>query len=67
MSYNLPKNWLRKYFIESAAVTCQISNAWWWAANGDIDPEAYTTSGYGWGSLTLPNPTTYTIGLSLNF
>ncbi len=67
LSYNLPKNWLRKYFIESAAVTCQISNAWWWAANGDIDPEAYTTSGYGWGSLTLPNPTTYTIGLSLNF
>jgi hypothetical protein len=48
-------------------VTCQISNVWWWAANGDIDPEAYTTSGYGWGALTLPNPTTYTIGLSLNF
>ena len=67
LSYNLPKNWLRKYFIESAAVTCQISNVWWWAANGDIDPEAYTTSGYGWGALTLPNPTTYTIGLSLNF
>ena len=49
----------RKYFIESAAVTCQISNVWWWAANGDIDPEAYTTSGYGWGALTLPNPDVY--------
>lgn len=67
LSYNLPKNWLRKYYIESAAVTCQISNVWWWAANGDIDPEAYTTTGYGWGSLTLPNPTTYSLGLSLSF
>jgi len=67
LSYNLPKNWLRKYAIESAAITCQISNAWWWAANGDIDPEAYAVTGYGRGSLTLPNPTTYTLGLSLNF
>lgn len=67
LSYNLPKNWLRKYAIESAAVTCQISNVWWWAANGDIDPEAYSVVGYGRGTLTLPNPTTYTFGLSLNF
>lgn len=67
IGYNLPKNWLRKYAIESAAITCQISNVWWWAANGDIDPEAYTTFGYGRGALTLPNPTTYTLGLSLNF
>lgn len=67
LSYNLPKKWLKKYAIESASVTCQISNAWWWAANGDIDPEAYTTAGYGRGSLTLPDPATYTLGLSLNF
>lgn len=67
LSYNLPKMWLKKFAIESAAITCQISNAWWWAANGDIDPEAYQVTGYGQGSLTLPNPTTYTLGLSLNF
>lgn len=68
LSYNLPKNWLRKYAIESAAITCQISNVWWWAANGSIDPEAYSTAaGYGRGSLSLPSPTTYTLGLSLNF
>lgn len=67
LSYNLPKNWLRKYAIESAAITCQISNVWWWAANGPIDPEAYAVTGYGWGSLSLPSPTTYTLGLSLNF
>lgn len=68
LSYNLPKKWLRKYAIESASVICQISDAWWWAANGDIDPEAYSaTGGYGRGELTLPNPTTYTLGLSVNF
>lgn len=67
LSYNLPKSWLKKYAIESAAITCQISNVWWWAANGDIDPEAYAVTGYGRGALTLPNPATYTLGLSLNF
>lgn len=67
LSYNLPKDWLRKFAIESATLTCQVSNLWWWAANGDVDPEAYTTSTYGRGALTLPVPTTYTFGLSVNF
>lgn len=67
ISYNLPKIWLNKFAIESAAITCQISNAWWWAANGDIDPEAYSVYSYGRSSYTLPNPTTYTLGVSLNF
>ncbi len=66
ISYNLPSRWLKRFAISSAALTCQISDVWWWAANGDIDPEAYAVSGYGRGSLTLPNPTTYTIGLSIN-
>lgn len=67
LSYSLPKNFLRKYSIESASLTCEISNPWWWAANGDIDPEAYTRTSTSSGALTLPNPTTYTLGLSLNF
>lgn len=67
LGYNLPKNWLRKYGMESAALTCQISNAWWWAANGDIDPETLSTVGYGSGALSLPNPVTYALGLSVNF
>lgn len=67
LSYTFPSKWVRKIAAESASLTCQISNVWWWAANGDIDPEAYTVSGYGRGSLTLPNPTTYTLGLTINF
>ncbi|WP_373811266.1 SusC/RagA family TonB-linked outer membrane protein [Porphyromonas macacae] len=67
LTYNLPKKLLNKLSIGNASLTCQISNIWWWAANGDIDPEAYTTIGYGRGWRTLPNPATYTLGLSLNF
>ena len=67
LSYNIPAGWLKKLSLSSALLTCQLSNVWWWAANGDIDPEAYATSGYGRGARTLPNPMTYTLGLSLNF
>lgn len=67
LSYNLPKELLKKVALESATVTCQISNAWWWAANGKVDPEAYQVGSYGRGTLTLPVPTMYTLGLSLNF
>ncbi|MDO4695859.1 MAG: TonB-dependent receptor, partial [Porphyromonas sp.] len=67
LSYNIRKDWLKKLAVESATLTCQISDLWWWSANGDIDPEAYAVGLYGKGSLTLPIPTTYTLGLSLNF
>lgn len=67
IGYNIPRKWLRKYMIESATVTCQISNLWWWAANGEFDLEAYGRGSYGRGLLTLPNPATYTLGLSVNF
>lgn len=67
VSYNIPKEWLKKLSLQSATLTCQVSNPWWWAANGDVDPEAYGTGLYGRGLLTLPTPTTYTLGLSLNF
>ncbi len=67
LTYNVPKSFLSRFSLNSATLTCQISNLWWWAANGDIDPEAYTIGSYGRGMLTLPHPTTCTFGLSLNF
>lgn len=67
LSYNVPKKWLSKYDIETLTLTCQIGNLWWWAKNGDIDPEAYEIAAYGTGGLTPPNPVTYTFGLSINF
>lgn len=67
LGYNVPRKWLKKWGLQSATVTCEINDLWWWAANGDIDPETYSTFGYGWGTMSLPTPTTYTLGLSINF
>lgn len=67
LSYNMPKKWLKRHNLENLMLTCQISNLWWWAKNGDIDPEAYTTTLFGSGVLKSPNPVTYTFGLSMNF
>lgn len=68
LSYALPKQLIKRWNMDSASLTCQINNLWKWAANDSgVDPEAMTTSGYGQGARTLPVPTTYTLGLSINF
>ena len=68
LTYDLPKEWIRKFSLENMSVNCQVSNLWRWVANdSDLDPEAYTTTGYGWGSRTLPVPTTCTLGVSVTF
>lgn len=68
LSYDLPKAWVQKLSLESMSVNCQVSNLWRWESNGsDLDPEAYTTTGYGFGTRTLPIPTTCTLGVSVTF
>lgn len=68
LTYDLPKEWIRKFSLESMSVNCQVNNLWRWVANdSDLDPEAYTTTGYGWGARTLPVPTTCTLGVSVTF
>ncbi len=68
LTYDLPKEWIRKFSLENMSVNCQVCNLWRWVANdSDLDPEAYTTTGYGWGSRTLPVPTTCTLGVSVTF
>ena len=67
LSYDIPKSALRKLYVQSVSVRAQAQNIWWWAANGSIDPEAYTTSTYGVGARTLPEAPTYTLGLSVSF
>lgn len=69
LSYKLPRKILRTLQIESATLTCQVNNVWWWAKNGKIDPEAYRlTSMYGYEPvLTLRTPTTCTLGVAINF
>ncbi|MGL5682896.1 MAG: SusC/RagA family TonB-linked outer membrane protein [Marinifilaceae bacterium] len=66
--YELPKSMIQKIGVANMSVNLQINDLWWWAANDKgIDPEAYATTGYNIGSRTLPKPTTYTLGVGINF
>lgn len=68
LSYSLDKKWLSRFKVESCVLTLQLQNLWTWKRNGrGYDPEAMTTYGYGWGMRTIPNPTTCTIGASIQF
>ncbi len=68
LSYTLNKSKIGKLPMESARFTFQVQNLFMWTSNDkDLDPEAMTTYGYGWGRRSLPVPATYTIGVSINF
>lgn len=67
LSYTLPTGILQKYKVTQARVTAQVQNPWRWSANSEgLDPEVWngTSTSPSRGTLT---PTTYTLGLSLNF
>lgn len=67
IGYELPTKAVHKYGLDNVRISCQIQNAWRWAANNQgLDPEVWN------GSSLTPSrgnlqPTTYTLGLSLNF
>ena len=65
VAYNLPNNICKKLHIGATRFTFQVSNLFSWCAAGhDIDPESYTGNS---GTRTLPQPTTYSLGLSMSF
>ena len=67
IGYELPAKGVQKYGLDNVRISCQIQNAWRWAANNQgLDPEVWS------GSTLLPSrgnlqPATYTFGLSVNF
>lgn len=71
VSYRLPRKVTQKAKLEGVVLTFQVNDLLTWAANGDIDPEAYALNGMGMGDyapkLTLRKPTTYTLGAVINF
>lgn len=68
LSYKLSGAWFNRHKIQDATITFQINNLYWWAANGDIDPEAYVLGNTSHTPyLTLREPVTYTFGLNLTF
>ncbi len=65
VAYHLPEPIYRRLHLSDARLTLQLNNLFTWCAAGhDIDPESYTPNS---ATRTLPQPTTYTLGLSVSF
>lgn len=68
LTYNFNRQLITKWGMSNLAITMQVQNLiTWYANNKGIDPEALGTFGYGWGQRGIPNPITWTIGLSAKF
>ena len=68
LTYNFDKQLISRIGMSSLALTLQAQNLFAWTANDSgVDPEAMTTTGYGWGARGVKIPTTWTIGVSANF
>lgn len=65
VAYNLPQNICKQLHLGATRFTLQVSNLFTWCAAGhDIDPESYSANS---ATRTLPQPTTYSLGLSTSF
>lgn len=68
VGYTLPQQCVRHCRLQNVRVDLQIQNVWRWAANDKkLDPEVWNGAdiySLDRGSLT---PTTYTVGLTVNF
>ena len=65
VAYNLPKPVCQKLHLGATRFTLQVNNLFTWCAAGhDIDPESYSANS---ATRTLPQPTTYSFGLSTAF
>ncbi len=68
LSYNLPSQLLKKAKVDGLRVSFQVQNAWRWAANPQkLDPEVWNGSAGGYATRGILEPTSYTLGLNLNF
>ncbi len=68
LTYNFDRQLIAKWGLSALALTLQAQNLLTWTANKQgVDPEAMTTTGYGWGSRGVKIPATWTIGISANF
>lgn len=71
LAYNLPQNWARKAFLQSAKIYFNVQNVYTFTNYTGYDPEI---GAYNQSSLLqnidrgrYPTPRTYTLGLNLSF
>ena len=67
LTYNLPSSLLNKSFIRHASINLQCQNLWTWSAAGKkLDPEVWRGTSLS-PSRGIQVPSSYTVGVSLNF
>ncbi len=65
LAYHLPADICKKLHVGPTRFSFQVNNLFTWCAAGnDIDPESYSGNS---GTRTLPQPTTYSLGISTSF
>lgn len=71
LSYNLPENWAKKAFLQSARIYFNVQNVYTFTKYSGYDPEI---GAFNQSSLLqnidrgrYPTPRTYTVGLNLSF
>ncbi|MDN4753707.1 SusC/RagA family TonB-linked outer membrane protein [Porphyromonadaceae bacterium W3.11] len=68
LSYNIDKDILAKLNMESMSVTFQADNIWIIPINKkNVNPEALSLVGYGWGQKGLPISPSFNVGISATF
>lgn len=65
LSYNVPEKMVKKIGFNSVKVNFQARNIWWWAANGNLDPEVWTGTSLS-PSRGTRYPAEFILGLIFN-
>lgn len=65
LSYTIPSHIVKKAGIQGARVNFQARNIWWWAANGELDPEVWTGTSLS-PSRGTKYPAEFILGLNIN-
>lgn len=65
LSYTLPKAIVSKAGFKDVRANFQARNIWWWAANGQLDPEVWTGTSLA-PSRGVKYPAEFILGLTFN-
>ncbi|MBP3834129.1 MAG: TonB-dependent receptor [Bacteroidaceae bacterium] len=66
IGYTFPRKWLSSLGVSKARVYVQGQNLLTWTGFKGLDPETFATD-TGWGSTSMPQQRTYTVGVNVTF
>ncbi|NCC47189.1 MAG: TonB-dependent receptor, partial [Bacteroidia bacterium] len=65
LTYNVPSALVQKTGFKGMRINFQARNIWWWAANGELDPEVWTGTSLS-PTRGVRYPAEFILGLNLN-